>query len=1238
RTLYILDEPTTGLHFADVQHLLNVLHRFADEGNTVIVVEHHPDIVKSADWVIDLGPEGGADGGRIVAAGTPEDVAACAESHTGAMLREVLGEGEVDTADVQSARRRKNIKAGDIEVSGAREHNLRAVDVSIPRHRLTAISGVSGSGKTSLALDTIYAEGQRRYVESLSSYARQFVGQIDKPRVDRITGLPPAIAIDQKQPSHNPRSTVGTVTTIYDYMRVLFARLATPHCPACGAVVGAKTQDQITAEVLAEHRGDRLLVLAPVEPRGNEEWADLFERLHGQGWVRVRVDGEVERLPLERTIQRRRQHTVQVVVDRIDLTDGRRSRLAEAVETALKIGGGDLTVAAIEGDGEHRYSQHSSCQECGAAYDPLTPRMFSFNHREGWCPACEGLATRRGADPRALVPDPSLSIREGALSPWGELKPGAMLERMLEAVAGASGFDLDTPFEDLSDEQRRVILYGAGEREFTVDARLGVQFRGLIPSIEETSRLSSRFRKRVGRILRDLPCPTCGGGRVNAEAAAARLRDRSIVALCSAPLTEAQEFFEELQLSDRDAEMTGEIRDEILRRLRLLVEVGLGYLTLHRPAPSLSGGESQRVRLAGQIGSGLTGVLYVLDEPTVGVHPRDNVRMLQALKDLRDLGNTALVVEHDEQTLREADHIIDLGPGSGPAGGQVMASGTLSQVTRRKTSVTGQLLSGELKVPVPAQRRELPPASEGTDGGWLRIIGAAHHNLQEIDVDFPLGVFTAVTGPSGSGKTSLVNEILYPELAYHLQGAQEVGGQHRRISGIEQLDAVVNIDQAPIGQTPRSSPATYSGVFDLVRELYSMLPDAMVRGYGPERFSFNKKGGRCEVCEGMGRRLIEMHFLPDVWVDCEECGGARYNAETRDVKYRGKSIADVLTMTVGEALEHFSSFPRIRHILRTMADVGLEYLPLGQPAPMLSGGEAQRVKLARELSKPARGHAAYILDEPTTGLHLADVLKLLEVLQRLVEAGNTVIVIEHNLDLIKCADWLIDLGPGGGDEGGRLVAAGRPEEVAACAQSATAPFLAEALAGSHREQLSVGGVAKPPKRGAHREALEALAEEAVRPWEVDGRAWHTSGETPSGEPREWQPGALEAFVEMAEAALGSRVDWADSRYVTLSRNGDSDWVVRAQTHRRWDVRLQIRAPKGVFVQSALERELSLPTWDEIEGLPKYGKASRVRVSTRARDYDLITVWGFAEDEVRRDAFRTMVELALKPEEVEVAAK
>ncbi|MGD9498518.1 MAG: excinuclease ABC subunit UvrA, partial [Armatimonadota bacterium] len=764
---------------------------------------------------------------------------------------------------------------------------------------------------------------------------------------------------------------------------------------------------------------------------------------------------------------------------------------------------------------------------------------------------------------------------------------------------------------------------------------------GLIPSIEESSRLSSRFRRSVGRVLRHLPCPTCRGGRVNAKAAAARLRGRSIVELCELPLREAAAFFDELRLSERERDLAGEIVEEIARRLRLLVDVGLGYLTLHRSAPSLSGGESQRVRLAGQVGSGLTGVLYVLDEPTVGVHPSDNARMLQALKSLRDMGNTALVVEHDEQTLREADYLIDLGPGSGPDGGQVVAAGTVAQVARRKGSKTGQFLAGALQVPVPARRRELPPAPEPGSGaaGWVSILGARHHNLKDIDVHFPLGALTCVTGPSGSGKSSLVNEILYPELAYALHGAQEVGGPHRRLLGAEQLDAVINIDQAPIGQTPRSSPATYSGVFDLMRELYSMLPEAVVRGYAPERFSFNMRGGRCERCEGMGRRLIEMHFLPDVWVECEQCGGRRYNRETLDVTYRGKSIADVLDMTVGEALEHFAGFPRIRHILQTMADVGLGYLPLGQPAPMLSGGEAQRVKLARELARPARGRVIYLLDEPTTGLHCADVLKLLEVLQRLVTSGSTVVVIEHNLDVVKCADYVIDLGPGGGDEGGWVVACGTPEQVAACARSATAPFLRAALERSRREQVTWRAVAAPPRRGEHQEALAALAAGSERPWERDGRAWHLGPTTPEGEPREWQSGALQAFVELAAQALGVEdAVWHDRRFVELGRNGADEWVARAQTDRRWELRLQLRAPKGIFDQDALNRSLNLPAWDEIQGLPRYGRGPRVRVNTRPRGYDLITILGFFEDEVRGEAFREMLRCALAPEPAEVAGE
>jgi len=1228
RSLYLLDEPTTGLHLADIQDLLAVLQRFVDEGNTVIVVEHHPDIIKSADWVIDLGPEGGAEGGEIVAAGTPEAIAREPRSFTGQMLRGVLGGKRRRARKAAKARVKAGADGAAICVHGAREHNLKSIDVEIPRHKLTAVSGVSGSGKSSLALDTVYAEGQQRYVESLSSYARQFVRQMQKPKVDRVTGLAPAIAIDQKQPSHNPRSTVGTVTTIYDYLRVLFARIATPHCPSCGAEVGAQTPGQIADDVIAEFDGQLATFLAPIAPRGNEQYSDLLERHQRQGWLRARVDGEIVRLPLERRLERRRRHEVEIMVDRIEVAGEHRSRVAEAVETAVSenLGDGRLIVAPTDEHGEERlFSQHFSCDECGAAYEPLTPRGFSFNHREGWCPLCEGLGTRRGADPRALVPDPHRSLREGALSPWGPLRGGSMLERMLGAVAQASAFDLDTPFEQLAPEHQEVIFYGAGEREFVVDSTLRTRFLGLVPAIEQASRLSWHFRRSAGRILRELPCPTCGGGRVRPEAAAARLRGRSIVELCELPLDEAVGFFDEMQPTAREQELSADILEEIRRRLKLLTDVGLGYLTLSRSAPSLSGGESQRVRLAGQIGSGLTGVLYVLDEPTVGVHPRDHERTLQALRNLREMGNTGLVVEHDEQTLRAADHIIDLGPGAGPEGGHLVAVGTVEQVEKDDDSLTGRFLAGRLSVPVPATRRRVPrKPRNGWEPGWVSVIGARHHNLKDITAHFPLGVFTCVTGPSGSGKSSLVNEILYPELAYALHGARMIGGPHERVAGIEQLDRVINVDQAPIGQTPRSSPATYTGLFDLIRELFSMLPEARVRGYTPARFSFNRQGGRCEACEGMGRRRIEMHFLPDVWVECEVCGGRRYDRETLEVKYRGKEIAGVLAMTVGEALRHFEAFPRIRHILQTLDDVGLGYVPLGQPAPMLSGGEAQRVKLARELSQPARGPTLYLLDEPTTGLHCADIKRLLEVLQRLIEAGNTVVVIEHNLDVIKSADYVIDLGPGGGEQGGRVVASGPPERVARSKRSATAPFLSAALERSERQDISWLPMVQPPAQRAHREAVQAVGADVQRPWESDGEAWHLGPTAPEGHPRRWEPGALRAFVELASAAADDvEIAWADREFVTLRPDDARDWWARARTDYQWDLRLQFHTEKGRFDQDQLERQLGLPTWDAIEELPRYG-GRRVRVYTSARGHDSVFIWAFYERELRTEGFERLL--------------
>ncbi|MEN6548779.1 MAG: excinuclease ABC subunit UvrA [Armatimonadia bacterium] len=940
RTLYILDEPTTGLHFEDVRHLLEVLHRFVDEGHTVLVVEHHPDVIKTADHIIDMGPEGGAGGGLVVAEGTPEELVwEGSQSPTAELLREVLGTGIVAHGRKPVKQARKSDK---LIVRGAREHNLRNVQVEIPRHKLTVISGVSGSGKTSLALDTLYAEGQRRFMESLSSYARMFMGQMQKPKVDRIAGLPPAIAIDQTGRGYSPRSTVGTTTEIYDYLRVLFARLGQPHCPKCEVEVGAMTVSQIVDAILAEDDGQQVLLCAPLVPDGNEEYSTMLAYAQRDGWGRARVDGEVVRLPYEgKAMSRRRKHDVQIVVDRVTVGSRNRSRLAEAVEAALKMS--DEVIVVGEGQ-ERRFSKLHSCVNCGASYEPITPRSFSFNHYAGWCRSCYGLGTS-----------------------WD----GATV------------------------------------------------------------------------------CPDCHGARVRPEAAAVRLRGRTILDVCNMPLRECAEFFSAMELTSRERVKAQEILPEIRQRLQFLNEVGLDYLTLSRTAPTLSGGEAQRVKLAGQLGCGLTGVMYVLDEPTVGVHPADNDKMLAALKKLRDEGNTLVVVEHDPQTFAEADYIIDVGPGAGPRGGRIVAAGTPAQVARKKDSVTGQLLAGKLTIPVPQQRRPLPPPPFSAPECWLTILGAREHNLKNLTVPIPLGVLTCVTGPSGSGKSTLIDDVLHRGLVSQLGTDEAVSpaGAYDEVLGVENVDKVINIDQTPIGGTPRSNPVSYIGAFDIIRELYASLPEAKMRGFKPGRFSFNARGGRCEACEGMGSRCVEMHFLPDVWVTCEECGGQRYNPETLQVKYRGRSIAEVLQMTVEEGRELFSAIPRLARRLQVLCEVGLGYLPLGQSAPTLSGGEAQRVKLARELSRPVRDHTLYLLDEPTTGLHVADVKQLLAVLNRLVDHGHTVIIIEHNLDVIKAADYVVDLGPGGGDGGGELIAAGPPEEVAACDRSATAPYLREALEG-----------------------------------------------------------------------------------------------------------------------------------------------------------------------------------------------
>ncbi|MFH1570286.1 MAG: excinuclease ABC subunit UvrA [Gemmatimonadota bacterium] len=1054
RTLYLLDEPTTGLHFADIDKLLRILHRLTDQGNTVVVIEHNMDVVRTADWLIDLGPDGGADGGDLVACGPPEEVARVETSHTGRILATVLGRPRAGALRPGRAAPRAAASSPgwirEIEVVGARMHNLRNIDVRLPRDRLTVISGVSGSGKSTLAFDTIYAEGQRRYVESLSAYARQFLEQMQKPKVERITGLSPAIAIEQKPPSRNPRSTVGTVTEIYDYVRALFATVGAQYCPRCAVPVGAQTAEQIVDRILAMPAGRHVLVLAPLEPARNEGYETLLRRARQDGFARARIDGVLHDLQEELQVERRYRHRVELVVGRLAVRSRDRSRLNEAVERALDLSGGDLVVASPDDEEESRFSRRFSCPSCGRGFPPLTPQAFSFNHRDGMCPACEGLGMGAGVDREVVIPDRRLTVRQGAVALWGPIQDPQFGD-LLEAAGAALGFDLDTPLAQLSPEGRRALLYGSAERAVRLAGGLEFRYRGVLPTVDEFAQQLPRFRDR----MEEVECSACEGGRLRPESRAVRLRGASIVDLLRLPIEQSLPFFDALHLDEREAEVAAELLAEVRTRLRFLDRVGLGYIALDRRTATLSGGEAQRIRLAGQIGSGLTGVLYLLDEPTIGLHPRDNRRLLEALEELRDLGNTVVVVEHDRDTLEMADYIVDLGPGAGTEGGEVVAAGTPARLRahpgRRRgglpLSPTTAFLRGELSIAVPARRRRGP-------GGELVVRGARQNNLKGADVAFPLGRLVCVTGVSGSGKSSLVEEVLYRWLARALQGAASPPGDCDGIDGVELVDKVINIDQSPIGHTPRSTPATIMGVFDQVRQLYARLPEARVRGFSPGRFSFNRPGGRCESCEGLGWRCIEMHFLPDVWVRCDACGGRRYTAEVLQVAFKGFSIADVLEMTVRDALALFANVAAIGERLQTMDQVGLGYMSLGQSSTTLSGGEAQRLKLAAELSRPGTGRTVYIMDEPTTGLHFADIQKLLEVIQRLVDGGNTAVVVEHNMDVIKTADWVIDLGPEGGDAGGQVVASGSPEAVARCRRSHTGRILREVLAAGRKPEAA----------------------------------------------------------------------------------------------------------------------------------------------------------------------------------------
>ncbi len=949
---------------------------------------------------------------------------------------------------------------GSIVIHGAREHNLKNVHLELPRDALIVFTGLSGSGKSSLAFDTIYAEGQRRYVESLSSYARQFLGQMEKPDVDVIEGLSPAISIDQKTAGHNPRSTVGTITEVYDYLRLLYARVGRPHCPRCGRPVARQSPDQIIDQVRALPEGTKFLVLAPVVRERKGEYERLLEDLGRKGFARAKVDGELLELSEKIRLDRYYKHTIEVVVDRLVMKPGLERRLADSVETALGLAEGMVSIELVDEERTETYSQHLACLDCGLSFEEFQPKNFSFNSPYGACPRCDGLGIHREVDSELIVPDPMASLSEGAIAPWSTGRT-EYFQRLMESAADHLGASMKKPWAKLTKKQRDAFLHGLGDDVVFVRYRnrygrtrsYHTKFEGVIPWLERRHKESDsdHHREKIEEYMREVPCPACKGARLKPESLAVTVGDRNISEISSMCIADADAFVASLELGEREHLIADRIVKEIRSRLGFLVDVGLEYLSLHRSAQTLAGGEAQRIRLATQIGSGLVGVLYILDEPSVGLHQRDNHRLIETLVRLRDLGNTLIVVEHDEATIRTADHVVDIGPGAGEHGGTIVYTGLVKGMLTSKTSVTGMFLSGRRKIDTPGMRR-------APGGSWLVLKGARQNNLKNIDVRFPVGCFIGITGVSGSGKSSLVGDTLHPALMHHVYGSRTVPGKHRALTGLEYIDKVVAVDQAPIGRTPRSNAATYIGVFDHIRNLFSRTSEARMRGYRPGRFSFNVRGGRCEGCAGDGTIKIEMHFLPDIYVPCEVCKGKRYNRETLDVTFKGKNISQVLELSVEEALGFFEAHAVIARHLKTLHDVGLGYLRVGQPAPTLSGGEAQRVKLASELSKRATGRTLYILDEPTTGLHFEDVNKLLGVLQRLVDAGNTVVVIEHNLDVIKSCDWVIDLGPEGGDGGGGIVAEGTPEDITAVDTSYTGKFLREVLepASDGRSAVSIG--------------------------------------------------------------------------------------------------------------------------------------------------------------------------------------
>jgi excinuclease ABC subunit A len=1293
QTLYLLDEPTTGLHFADIQLLLKVLRNFAAAGNTVLVVEHNLDIIKTADWIIDLGPEGGAGGGRIVATGTPEEIAANKESHTGRALAEVLRQAAAPPT--HGRRKRQRAKAAElskkINVRGARQHNLKGVDISIDRDKTSVFCGVSGSGKTSLAMDTIYAEGQRRYVESLSSYARQFVSQMQKPRLDHIDGLSPAIAIEQKHLGHTPRSTVGTVTEIYDYMRVLFARLGTPYCPECDTPIGTQTSDEIVDKLLAERKGTKLFVAAPLKVEVGQQYDKLWNDLREAGFVRVRVDGVTHSLDHPPIVDRRRKHDVEVVVDRLSIRADDRTRTADAVETALGFGEGVVHIVYPHDETPEpdwrlvRHSEHLACDSCGRSFEPLTPHNFSFNSHLGWCSACEGIGTQTGANPAELLRGSQLTLAEGAVKLWPDVSK-SLSKWMLAGLSAGSGVPLDVPLDQLSPKQRRTVMHGAGETWFDVHRGgkkakknerplFRFQYKGLYPALEEASRLSPSLRTRLEHLVDEVDCTTCGGSRLRDDSAAVRFRDRTIDAVCRMPLGQLQKFIAGWKLTKREKRIAGELVREVESRVRFLVDVGLDYLAVARKAPTLSAGESQRIRLASQLGSGLCGVLYVLDEPTIGLHPRDNRRLINALGKLRDLGNTLVIVEHDREVIEGADAVFDFGPAAGAGGGRIVARGTPEQIAKRRASITGPYLNGKRAIPIPSNRRipsddgqtAKPRAAPPKNAICLEIFGARHHNLKNVDVQIPLGALTAITGPSGSGKSSLIEDVLHASLARTLHRAGTSVGEHDEIRGVEHVNKVIRVDQQPIGNSPTSTPATYTGVFDLIRTLYSQLPESRLRGYTPRRFSFNVAGGRCEDCEGAGQRCIEMHFLPDVWVTCETCEGKRYNPETLAVAYHGKSIAEVLEMSCGQALKLFENIPKIRRVLQTLCDVGLDYLTLGQAAPTLSGGESQRVKLAAELSRPDTGRTLYLLDEPTTGLHFEDLKKLLRVLHRLVDIGNTVVVIEHNMDVVKSADWIVDMGPEAGDGGGQVVAAGTPEmlvQYTKSTSSGTMDFQSVEKTKPTRRRRTRGPSYNETEDQPHSHTGEALidilavgpyevretydpqtaakardgdldvsevGETTKMPWDADGRQWHTADRVDRrGGPCQWDGKILGMVVDrIHELGEFSDTDWNSRSVVEIAASKKSDgWFFHAITAETWLLKMKFRVAKNSFKRDQLQVDLALKTLNQMDELPVYGNEPRVKVKNLRGPWQEVEIRAHTLEEIDTPAFWKFLDRAV----------